>query len=211
MRKLLVSVLIVLASLAQLAANSLFGFGLCFGGDIISAHSANALMTTDTTAATTGIGFNGDVYIGQKLGFYAGGAFGLITGINAKTRTSIISSTLTTSSETNAAMGDYDAKVFGNALLGLGAFFPLKSFDLSVAGGFGLDFATTKLRGVDQTDSFMSVGPGVSLSLGVPVSTNVEAYASCRLVYGLILLGDYPGGFTGDFSFTPAIGVRIKA
>lgn len=211
MRKLALSVLIILGVLTPLAANSLFGFGLCFGGDLTGTHTRNLIATVDTTSTLTGIGFNGDVYIGQKLGFYAGGAFGLITGIHSSAETEILNTSLTTRNESNAAMADYDTKLFGNALLGLGAFFPMKSFDLSVAGGFGMDFSSTKLRSSDATDSFMSIGPGVSLSLGVPVSTNVEAYASCRLIYGLVLLGSYPDGYTGDFSFTPALGVRIKA
>jgi hypothetical protein len=204
MRKVLFALIIVLAALTPLAANTLVGFGFTFSGDIVSTHTSSLLFTVDTVGTNTGIGFNADVYVGQKLGFFAGGAFGLLTGISSKTTIGTLVATA------DADMDDVATKLFGNALLGLGAFLPMGSFDISGAVGFGLDFLSTRYSASDTTNTMASLGPGLSLSLGIPVSTNVEAYVSCRLIYGLIRMGDYPQGYKGDFSFTPALGVRIK-
>jgi hypothetical protein len=204
MRKLLFALIIVLAALAPLAANTLVGFGFTFSGDIVSTHTSVPLLSVDWVGSYTGIGFNADVYVGQKLGFFAGGAFGLLTGIDSDTTMG------TLEIKGKVDMDNVSTKLFGNALLGLGAFLPMGSFDLSGAVGFGFDFLSTRYTGSDTTNTMASLGPGLSMSLGIPVSTNVEAYASCRLIYGLIRMGDYPQGYKGDFSFTPALGVRIK-
>jgi hypothetical protein len=205
MRKLLLASIIVLAGLSPLAANTLVGFGFTFSGDIVDTRVSNLLFTTETVSTYTGIGMNADLYVGQKLGFYAGGAFGLLTGASSQTTIGSYSQ------KGDADMEALATKLYGNALLGLGIFLPLGGFDISGALGFGLDFLTTRASGSDAAFSMATLGPGLALGLGVPVSTQVEAYLSCRLVYGMVRLGDQPEGYRNDFSFAPAIGIRIKA
>lgn len=205
MKKILATLALALAVLAPATANSLYGFGFTFGWDLV--HQAGQVLTVDTTNDTTysGIGFNADIYIGQRLGFYAGGSIGLLTGISTSFDTE-----LTAPVSVDADMDAYAAKTFGTLLAGLGAFLPMGSFDISGAAGFGLDFVSTRLDGAGEASSMFAVGPGVSVSAGVPVSSHVEAYLSCRAILGLILMGDYPDNFRYDLSIAPAIGVRIK-
>ncbi|GEM_PF-2908518 len=207
MKKILLVCIVLLAMAGSATAAELYGFGFAFGLDNV--YRSWDLLTIDyeSTIAHSGLGFNADVYIGQKLGFYGGGAIGLLTGI--KTRT--VADEISYLNETSTDMSTLDTRLFGEALLGLGAFFPIAgSFDLSLAGGFGLTFISTSLENSDQTDNLLSLGPGLSVSFGLPVSTNVEAYAACRVIYGMILLGDYPDNYESNLSFTPAIGVKLK-
>ncbi len=205
MNKTFIILMLALAAFSPLAANELYGFGFTFGGDVI--HTASEFLGYTTTVDTShlGLGFTGDVYIGQRLGFYAGGAFGLLTGIKADINSELLGKTTVTTD-----MADLQMKLYANGLLGLGAFLPLNGFDISGALGFGVNYLGLRAQGAEDPTSFISVGPGVSFGVGVPVSSGVELYANCRAIMGLVLLGTYPENFGYDISVTPSLGVRIK-
>jgi hypothetical protein len=205
MKRAIFSALFLAVILVSAQAGELYGFGFTYGLDFLSQSDEFLTIPVETDSTHTGLGFNADVFIGQKLGFYAGGSFGILTGIS---RTERLGSIETYSTQD---MLQLSTKLFGDALLGIGAFLPVsRSFDVSLAGGFGLTYLGLQPDGQASADSLLSLGPGASVSFGVPVSATVEIYASCRAVYGLILLGDYPANYVGNLSVTPAVGVRMK-
>jgi hypothetical protein len=205
MKRTILSFLFLAAILVSAQAGELYGFGFTYGLDFTSQSAEILAITTDTASTHSGLGFNADVFIGQKLGFYAGGSFGLLTNISRTERIGEIENYST------VYMLQLATKLFGDALLGIGAFIPVaRIFDVSASVGFGLTYLGIQPTGQESVDVLLSLGPGASVSVGVPVSKMVEIYASCRAVYGMILLGDYPADYVGNLSLTPAIGVRLK-
>jgi hypothetical protein len=205
MKRAILSILFLAAIVVSVQAGELYGFGFTYGLDFTSQSVEILSIPTETNSTHSGLGFNADVFIGQKLGFYAGGSFGLLTGIS---RTERIGAIVVDSTQD---MLQLSTKLFGDVLLGIGAFLPVaKSFDVSVSGGFGLTYIGIQPDGQASVDALLSLGPGASASIGFPVSKMVEIYASCRAIYGLILLGDYPANYAGNLSVTPGIGVRMK-
>jgi hypothetical protein len=87
----------------------------------------------------------------------------------------------------------------------------MNQFDLTLAGGFGLTWVGLRADVADaELSSFLALAPACRVQFGIPLQTNMEIYAACRAIYGLILLSDQPSGFTGNLSITPALGVKLK-
>lgn len=186
------------------SANELYGFGLLYGS--AQATQSSTILTIETTEIGDygAWGFSAEAYIGQRLGFYAGGDIGLISSYKSTLRIG--------QSETSATadLNDYSQRFFANGLLGIGYFQPLGGFDIMVAAGFGLNYCLLQGEGSDTALTLASLGPGMSISCGIPVSTKVEAYLGLRLIYGLALLSDYSDNYVSDYSLCPSLGVRIK-
>lgn len=201
MKKIIIIFMLALLAFSPLAANGLYGFGFTYGFNTVGVGSD----LYESTTTLSGLGFNVDTYFGQKLGIYAGGAFGWLLGGNYDITPDIFSSS------GPIDMGNYDMKLFGEALVGLGAFLPVANrFDLSLGVGPGITWTALRadIDGAEIQHKF-SLGLGGSVALGMPVGTNTEAYIACRSIFGFIDLSDV-SDYQYTLTITPALGVKIK-
>jgi len=99
-------------------------------------------------------------------------------------------------------------------MLGLGYRFVSGDLDFTVAGGVG--FASTYLIPSDDyayyydSITYMTFGPGATVSAAYKLSPKTALYASMRGFYGVAQITEFASTFTNSVVLSPSAGLRIR-
>ncbi len=193
MKKLFLSLIVACTIVGAASAQEYFGVGI--GYSTVTLNEENLGTEHATKINSLSIAFEG--FMGETLGFYSAGSFGLPTKV--------------TSGTTTVSMDYFETKMHVDGVFGLGYRFISGEFDFIVAGGVGV--SSTLLTYVNSIlDPFLvsTLGPGGALSAAYNMSEKYAFYASIHGYYGVAQLSDKSDYFKNSVVITPAAGLRIR-